>query len=283
MALIVWRNRETLLAALQTARYEYFALTFLSYAVAIVAIAIGWHWVMWHIGGPSDFILNVKIYVYTLAARRIPGTLWYVAGRAVLYQRLGIPGRISAFASSIEIVLSIVSGIMVGAPALFFQLKLSWLNIAILVLVELIGLGLLYPPVLCRLLSIFHYHVNPSNITIPRVIAWLVAYVAMWISGGIMVCTVILALYPIKIDLFPSIISLWALAGVISHLVFLLPSNLGITEFTLSFMLSIVIPLPIAIATAILIRILTTAFDIMWSSLALFEKNEAISILTHRR
>ena len=277
MALLIWRSRETLLEVLRTARYEYFAWTFVAYAVSIGAVALGWHLVMHHLGQQSDWILNFKIYIYTLAARRVPGTLWYIAGRAVLYKRLGIPGRFSALASAVEVLLSIVSGLMVGAPALFLQTKSSPAHITIFVLVELVGLCLLYPRVLHWLLARFGHHIEPGQLTVPKVLSWLGAYAAMWVSGGLMACTVVAALYPLDLSQIPWAISLWTLTGAISFAAFLLPHNLGISEITLSILLSRLVPLPIAMATAILIRVLTTIFDIMWSSLFLLEKNKAIS------
>lgn len=277
MAFVVWRSRETLVEALQTARYGYFFWTFIAYAFSIGAVAVGWHLVMHNLGQQSDLLVNIKIYVYTLAARRVPGTLWYIAGRAVLYKRLGISGRFSALASAIEVVLSIVSGLMVGAPALFLQMGTSAVNIIIFLLVELVGLCLLHPKVLCWLLARFGHQVEPGHLTILQVLSWLGAYAAMWVGGGLMTCTVVLALYPLELSQFPWTISLWALTGAISFVAFLLPNNLGLSEITLAFLLGRIIPLPIAIATAILLRVLTTLFDIMWSSLYLLEKGEALS------
>jgi hypothetical protein len=251
-------------------------LTFFAYAIAIGAVAIGWHLIMYYVGEQHNLLLNIKIYVYTLVARRMPGTLWYVAGRAILYQRLGISGRVTTLASGIEIVLGIVAGFMVGLPALFLQLGLSWVSIAVFTFIEAIGLVILYPPLLCKLLSLFSYYVDPKSITIRTVLAWLCSYVSMWISGGIMTCTVVAALYPLSWGQIPTIISLWSLTGVISYSVFLLPSNLGATEIALSVMLSHIIPLPIAVATAILVRILTTVFDIGWSSLILLDRNRQL-------
>jgi hypothetical protein len=272
LGLVVWRSRDTLLDVLRTARYERFGWTFIAYAVSIGAIATGWHLVMRHLGGEPRFVVNLKIYVYTLAARRLPGTLWYIAGRAVLYRRLGVPARLPSLAAGIEVVLSIVSGLMVGAPALLLTADAQPVHVVICVAVELIGLGLLYPPLLRRLLARFGHLVGPEQLTVPRVISWVGAYIAMWISGGGMACTVVSALYPMDLSQVPLIVSLWALTGVIAFLAFFLPNNLGLAEITLSLLLGRIVPLPIAIATAITIRVLTTAFDILWSSLLLFDR-----------
>jgi hypothetical protein len=279
----VWRNRETVLLALQAARYGFFLLTFLCYAAAQGTVGLGWHLVMTHMGGHRSFVTNIKIHIYTLAAKRLPGTLWYIAGRAILYQRLGVPKRVSSLASGVEIVLSIVSGLMVGAPALFMEADLSPGSVAIFIAVELIGLCLLAPPILSRLLKQFGYSVAPGQLSIVRTASWLAAYSVMWIFGGLMTCTVLAALYPLSSDAIPLTISLWSLTGAISFAVFVLPNNFGLTEITLSFMLSHIVPLPIAAVTALLLRVLTTVFDLMCSSLILLERDTAISAQIGKR
>ncbi|MBL7200623.1 MAG: hypothetical protein ISS56_10765 [Anaerolineae bacterium] len=271
LGLVTWQSRETLLVALRTARYGRLAWTFVAYTASIGAIAVGWHLVMRHLGGERRFAVNAKIYVSTLAARRLPGTLWYIAGRAVLYRRLGTPVRLCSIASGIEVILSIVSGLMVGAPALLSRAEASPFQVAIGVVIELAGLCLLHPKVLRWLLARSGHFVEPGELTVLRVGSWIVAYVAMWISGGLMAYSVVSALYPVSLSAMPLTVSLWSLTGVISYLAFLLPSNLGLSEITLSLLLSRIFPLPITVTAAILIRVLTTAVDIVWSSLLLYE------------
>jgi hypothetical protein len=271
ISVLIWQSRDILIEAFRTARYGYFAWMFVFYTVSVGMVALGWHLVMHHLGAQSDLTLNIKIYMYTLVTRRLPGTLWYIAGRTVLYQQLGISGRASALASAIEIVLSIVAGLMVGAPALLLQIG-TIVSIALLVSVELVGFGLLYPKVLCWLLARFGYPVASGHLTMTKVLSWLGAYIVMWVSGGLMMCMVILAFYPLDLFHILKLTSLWALVGAVSFVTFILPNNLGISEITLSVLLSQFIPLSIAIVTVILIRVLTTLFDLGWSSLFLLEK-----------
>ena len=277
MAFLVWHSRDILFRTLQAANYWYFLGTFVAYAFAIGAVALGWHLVMHHLEGQSNLVLNVKIYVYTLVTRRLPGPLLHIAGRLVLYQRLGVSKRVTSLASVIEMILSIVSGLIVGAPALFLQMEITLSSIVIFSFVEVVGLCLLYPKILHWLLTYFGHRIELRCLTIPRVISWLGTYMLMWISGGLMIVTVVFALYPLSLSQIPSIISLWALSGALSFVVVLVPSGLGVSEITLSFLLSRIVPLPIAITTALLVRVLTTIFDIMWSSLFLLDKSDAIS------
>jgi uncharacterized membrane protein YbhN (UPF0104 family) len=272
LAAFLWRNKEAMSAAFRSAQYAYFAATFVFYGVSVAAISFGWHLVLRHLGAQRNLLTNLKIYVYTLATRRIPGVLWYVAGRAVLYGQLGVSAKATSLASGIEVVLSVVSGLLIGAPALFVLLGTTSLNIALFALVELIGLSLLYPPILTRVLSVFRYEIDPGCVTLPRLASWLGAHALMWVSGGLVLYTVVRALYPVPISQIPAVVSLWALTGAISFGAVLLPSNFGATEITLSLLLSRLIPAPIGVATALLVRVLTTLFDLLWSSLFFLDR-----------
>ena len=270
-AFLIWQSRKTLVDVLQTARYEYLVGVFGLYSVSIAWVAFGWHLVVRHLGSQSSLLVDLKAYVYTLAARRLPGPLWYVAGRTVLGGRLGIPRRVSALSSGIEVVLSIVSGIIVGMPAILMQTKGAGFAIGIFVLIELLGLTLLHPKVLQGLLARLGHQIQPGRLAASRVLSWLGAYVAMWLSGGLMTYVLVAAIYPVDVSHLPRIVSLWALTGVVSYVGFFLPHNLGLSEVALSGLLSSVLPLSIAVATAVLMRVLTTVFDLMWSSLLLWE------------
>jgi len=277
MAFTVWQNRDMLLFEFATARYEYIFWTFMAYALSIWVVASGWHLIMSHLHGQDTFLTNLKIYVYTLAARRIPGTLWYIAGRAILYERCGVPKRVTSLASGVEVILSVVSGLIVGAPVLLSSFGTSPITILLFITIEVIGLSLLYPTTLKWCLARLGYQVEQNAITIPKVLLWLLIYAVMWICGGLMTYTTISILQPVPLSQIPTIIALWSLTGAIAFISFFLPHGLGVSEITLSILLSQIIPLPIAIMTAILIRLLTTIFDIMWSSLFFLEKNTVLA------
>lgn len=267
LGLMVWRNRDALIEVLRTARYEYFAWTFVTYSASIGAVVVGWHLILHHLGGSGRFSVNGWVYVSTLAARRLPGTWWYIVGRAVLYKRLGMSTRLSSLASGLEALLSIVSGLMVGALALLTEIETSLFQIIFFVLLEAIGLFLLYPNVLSCILAFLGHRVASSDLSVFQVMSWVGAYILMWITGGLMVVTIIAALHPLTLVQAPLIISIWSLTGVISFSTFFLPNSFGVSEITLSLFLSHIVPPSIAIATAILARLLTTLFDIVWSAL----------------
>lgn len=267
LGVVLWRNRETLFVVMRQAHYAYFVGTFLFYGLSILVVATGWHLILHLLLGGSHFFRDVQIYVYTLAARRIPGTLWYIAGRAILYERVGISKQLISVASGIEVVVSIVAGLVVGSGALIGwldQTPLYWIG---MLLTLILGLVALHPFFLTRLLRRFGQPLPVGEIRIARIGGWLIAYAGMWVTGGLMAYTILAALYPVPLREIPLVISLWSMAGVISFLTFLLPNTLGLSEISLSLLFSRIVPLEVAITTALLVRVLTTIFDIGWSSL----------------
>ena len=87
-----------------------------------------------------------------------------------------------------------------------------------------------------------------------------------------MTSSIILALYDMNPSYVPLVITSWALTGAISFVAFFLPHNFGVTEITLTFLLSRFIPLPVAILVALTSRIFTTIIDIMFSSMLVFDR-----------
>lgn len=264
IALIAWQNWDTVLSTVRNMRYHQLGWAFAAYMVSISAAVLGWHLIMRDLAEQKNLRLNLKIYLYTLSARRLPGTIWYIAGRAIWYQRLGVPKRVSSLASGVEVVLQITTGLMVGAPALFIHLGVSVFSVLIFCLVELAGLSLLHPKILTWLFNRFGYQLEKESWQRRNILLWLGAAIAMWIGSGFSLYVVVTMLHPLDLSQAPLIISLWALTASISFITFFLPYNLGFTEFALSAMLSSVVPLPIALTAAIMLRIVLTAFDLMW-------------------
>lgn len=264
IAFIAWQNWDTVLSTVRNIRYHQLGWAFAAYLLSTSAAVLGWHLIIRDLAGQKNLRLNLKIYLYTLSARRLPGTIWYIAGRAIWYQRLGVPKRVSSLASGVEVVLQITTGLMVGAPALFIHMGVSVFSVLIFCLVELAGLSLLHPKILTWMLNRFGYQFEKESWHRGNILLWLGATIVMWMGSGFSLYVVMTMLQPLDLSQAPLIISLWALTASISFITFFLPYNLGFTEFALSAMLSSVVPLPIALTAAIILRILLTAFDLVW-------------------
>ena len=96
--------------------------------------------------------------------------------------------------------------------------------------------------------------VDQTNFQYRKLAAWVGGYVLVrLLAGGLAFCDGN-AIYTIPIQSLPYIIGSWTLVGVLSSLLFFSPSNLGFNEVTFSLLLSNILPSPIAVIIALLLR-----------------------------
>lgn len=257
---IVWSNWELLVPYLLNINYVRLAGMFPTYVAAYTAAAIGWVVIMRVLARQFGWWTHVRIYCTTLAARRLPGTIWYVGGRILLYERLGVSAKLVSYASGIELVVTITAGVIVGLVSIGLGLQ---------------GLDrLLLVSALPAAAFMFLYLGNKALLRLMRgstvppdrvgtTFLSLAPYAMSWIMGGVMVSQLISVFMPIGPEELPRIIGLWSLAGAAGGITFFLPSSLGITELALTALLSQTIPIPLAAVTAVLTRILTTLFELV--------------------
>lgn len=275
VAYFFWQSRSALLLALESARYGYFVLTLLSYLAATFTVCFGWHSILLWMNPRHTFWTNAKIYFAAQAGRRLPGTIWYIAGRVLLYRRLGTSARIVTLASGLEILFGIISGIFIGAPSVLLSGHFSWTRLAAFMTMESIAILLLYPRFLPRLLSRICRGYSSQSLAAPRLVGWIALYGGTWVWGGFMMSSVVYALHPLDPILIPFLISSWAISGVIAHVSFLLPHSFGISEIAISYCLSTVMPLHLAIATALILRFITSIIDIAFLGFMFLLRNTA--------
>jgi len=91
----------------------------------------------------------------------------------------------------------------------------------------------------------------------------------VWIMGGVSLFFIGNAIIPISLSNLGYVIGVWSLVGVLSFVLFFLPTNLGFNEIGFSLLLAQIVPSPIAVLIAVASRICTTIFDLVITSIAL--------------
>ena len=261
----------TALAAFQwEINYLQIALSFIIYTFDLALAVLGWSLIVNKLAGFSDFRKNLKIYCYSNIASRLPGTVWYIIGRAYLYEQQGIAKSVISIGSLLEMVLIILSGVFTYFLFLPFLSPISALrNPLPLVAILLLGLLLIHPATLRAILRRFARAKAPYGLRYRDTLAWLGIYIVVWIVGGLVLYSAVNVFYPLSLAQLPGVIGAWALSGVAASLVFLSPSGLGIRELTLSFFLSHYIPTPLAIVAALGVRVGLTVYEALWAVVAL--------------
>ena len=77
------------------------------------------------------------------------------------------------------------------------------------------------------------------------------------------------SLYVLPFTLLPTFIGAWVLSWLITTLVFVTSAGLGLKDLTLGLLLGYIMPSPLAIVVALLMRVCLIVFEIVWGIVAL--------------
>lgn len=227
-----------------------------------------WHLLTVRLASYDNFRRSAKICWSANLARRIPGPIWYIAGRALLYEKEGVSKATISLLSALELLFFLVSGLITVALTLPF-----WALPAVLVshLNQYWFFLLLLPPsflfVHPRFLEKLWQKLNktplPKRLKWRDTIAWLWLYVLTWIVGAFVLFSVINLVQPLAPGKIIVIIGVWALAGSVSLAGSLTISFIGLREASLALLLTQLIPAPIALIVAVAVRIVWLAGEIL--------------------
>lgn len=263
LGLLVYRERVVFLNYDWQLRWHFIVQGFLVFTVALFLAALVWADTMRAMGSTLSIWLHVYYYCISHVAKRIPGTVWYVASRGLLYKKHDEPMLHVSVATGIEFVITFFAGALVSLAAVSYSLiQISQRNILSLVGIILLGLLLVHPNCVNWVLK------KRKFVDLPKwnyidIIRWLIGYVVIYILGGVILFLIGNAVVPIDVKHLPYIISIWSFIATLSVVVFFLPSNLGFNEVGLSLLLSAITSSSLAVLIAILTRFLIIIYELI--------------------
>jgi hypothetical protein len=238
------------------------------YSLDLALAVAGWGIILGMLSGFWRPIDHLRIYTLTVITRRLPGTFWYIVGRVVLYERLGVARSVTALAGGFEFAATVIGGLLVAIVT--WPLVLSAQGVSLWWLLLALGLcaALLNPPAVrwaVRRLSPDHH--TPA-VRYRHLLAWVFLYALVWAFGGVLLHAMVRAIYPLPLEQLPAMIGVWAVHGVMAMLLFsFVPFGLGVTELTLATLLSPFVPAAEAFFVALLMRALLTLFELAYGVL----------------
>jgi len=263
LAYTVWKSRDQLLPYLAEADYSQFIIVTLIYLVALFLAVLNWAVIMHAFEGGISFWMHAKIYLVSMVSRRLPGTIWYVGGRMILYKKLGVPSIKTASASGIEFIISFMADALLAAIFIPLGLNLSKIWLIPLVLVVVVGLVVLRPKTVEKIMIKLNYPLA-QPVSMSQVFGWLLLRMALVLAGGVMIFFTIRIFTPLGFNSLLFVLGARALSGAAGMLTFLLPSSMGASDLTLLATLSTIIPTSLATVIALLVRIYTTLFELVF-------------------
>lgn len=247
---------------------------FLCYSIALAFAVLGWSQIMNRVPQTprkTEWRKHLKYYVYTKLFGRLPAPLLHVLGRVHLYEREGVAKSATILVSVLEWLLTLLSGIVVSLLTLPFTTFLPsvWRSPCLLAGAFGIGVLLLHPRTVHKCLQLMGRGDLITPFRCSDTLVWLVMYATVWVGGGVALYALTDSLYDLPLVQLPTVVSIWALSGLFSTVIFTLLPGFGVKEVTLSLLLGYLIPSPLAVVVALLMRVCLILFDVIWGIVAL--------------
>lgn len=248
----------------------------LLYPLSLAAQAWTWSGIIARLGQGTRGWHDAEVYASTHLMRHLPGAVWYLAGRTVVYQERGVRAAVTLSASGLEVFLLIaVAAVLAGSLSL--PGHGGWLLslVALPLLVVIVGWGVTAltsggtqrraPAFIRRRLA------NLPLASLPRigdVGVWCTMYTIAYVVGGAILLLLARGVAPGSGITLTDTSRIWALAGSASLLTsMIIPGGMGIRELTLTALLAPYMPALGALLIAVLLRLLFIAGDLLWGGL----------------
>lgn len=271
---VLFSNREILLTFNWQLRPIWLLYITIFFLIDLLVATWVWHLLMTKLANFNNFRRSAKICWSTNLARRIPTPIWYIAGRAVLYEQEGVSKTTTSLLSALELLFFFLSGIAVAIVTLPFWIMSQEVQnqagqFILLVILLPISLVFIHPQLLKKVWHRLRPDAELQELTWHDTLPWFFYYIITWILGALILFSVINLLYPISFTKIIPLIGIWALAGSISLAGALTISIIGIREISLVILLAFLVPTPIAIIVAIIIRLVWLSGETLGAVIAL--------------
>jgi hypothetical protein len=258
---LTWRE---LPAEQRTLRLDYLAVAIAIYVVTYFMHLVGWHSLATIMVGRFPLKENARAVALSDLLKYLPTVVWYIANRVHFYERFNASRRSVVAASFLELLIMVGTGAVLYLLLWLRSLDTSWLGFVGIVLVAVLILrGMEGRP---REWWREHVASRLADTDGSRLGHWLTAillYGTTWLLGAAFLGATIGTFASIEMSQAPSLLSMWLVAGIAGYVVSLSLGTIGIArEATLTFLIAQSWTLPVAIATAIMVKLLLTAGQI---------------------
>lgn len=266
---VIYRNWQEISKYEWSLNLPYLALSFLLLLIHVVFLSISWQRLVLLIGEELSIKASYKITALSAVARYLPGGVWDHVGKFALAKKeYGLEGK-RVFLS---VVLNVI--LLVFAAVIIFLLSLisysGYQNLKFLpYCIALIpfGLAAVYPPLLEKVMNFALSKLGKQRLELPfsypQVLKTTRWFFLSRITVGTSVFFLICAFSPIRIALLPVVIGIYAISWVVGFLTPIAPNGAGVREASLILLLGAVIPLPVAVVSALSFRLLIIARDVV--------------------
>jgi hypothetical protein len=246
------------------------ALAFLIYPAGYAPLILSWVTTMGMLDARLDFWTHTRLYSLSNLPKRIPGPMWYIGSRTMLYKAQGVSHSRTLIGTALETVGLILSGLVTYVIFVALSPLAADLRLLIPGVVAAFAVGLLVWRIawVNRLIRWLAARSGGEwNLTLARrqLLMLMGGYAIAWIGGGVVLYILGRGVVSLPLDQVPFFIGCWAGAGVVSVVAQFVVGNMGLRELALATLLSTTLPVPTAVLLSILFRLLLMIGEFLWS------------------
>jgi hypothetical protein len=245
-----------------------------SVALALVCILVAlqfsmasWHAVLAGLGSPLPTAGARRIFFVGQLGKYLPGSVWPVVVQMDLGRSYGVPASRMAVSFVVSLGVSVLTGSLVGAPALWWLGDdLAWLRLPAVVLAGL-GLAILARPgllnrLLATMLRLLRRPPLAGEISSRALLRSGACLLGAWLMFGASVWLLAMDVGGDPLMSLRVAIPGYALSFTAGLLFILAPAGVGVRDALLVVVLAPVIGLASATAVAVVARLLATVADV---------------------
>jgi hypothetical protein len=271
MGFVIVREQDALATFPWRLDVVYLVLTVGFHSLALGVTFGVWHLMIARVGNSDNLRLNFRFYYISTLAKRIHSAIWYVGGRLVMYQQVGVLPSKVLNCILLENVIIGIAGIFTFLAFLPFYSQLPRIGVVPFTVVGIVGvLGLLARPqafvdVTNWILTRLGKRKLEKIPTRKDILLWAGLYTLPWIFAGF---SLYCATRAFTDSIGPGVvdaIGISTLAMLVALLSMILPGGLGLRELTSSTLLSYWMPFSSALVISIAYRLIQTVNEIIWA------------------
>ncbi len=267
---MVWENWGQVKDASFTLRPFTFFLSTLTFTFSYFVQVWAWYLITLKLGIALSIKETLESWFYSQLGKYLPGKVWLLLGRFYFYEAKGKPKKLISTALYFEMASIIMAGGIIFLASLFLFREVSCFfqdeQIGLIFLLVLIALLFLHPRFLQKIINWILIRFKRGTITLSisyfDILKILFFCILSWLIGGFGFYLFVNSIYPISSRHFLLLTGALAVSSTIGLIAFFAPAGLGVREGTLVYLLTRLIPTPIAVILSITTRLWMTLIEI---------------------
>jgi len=254
-----------------TLRWEWLAVAVVVFLGYYIMQAGAWQLLLRAFGLHAPTAWAAASWGRSILARYVPGNVFMFVGRLLACQRRGLEARRVSAAMVYEQALAFCAALVTLGllfPFWEYQRRLTALSLLGIPLLLCLLHPRVFVPVADRVLRLVRREPLGAVLGFGRVLALLCYYVAAWFVGGAGCWALARGVTETGADLLPAMTVAFAFAYVAGMVAFVFPGGLGIREAVLAGALGGALGAGVALAWAVLLRLLLIAVELAFAGLS---------------